>query len=170
MSSATLKLATLTVKNLNSDTLSLNDNSVYVPGHTDGLYTLINKMITDLSSIKSSIKTREKVIRESIDAEISNTSTTDGVMATGNHVGSTLYLSGGIGDSTGRYGGSPSGDPISNTTAEEYCSVLSANNNEYAESVVFGVLAQSAQLINKLKNGQLGSGNISLTETTSLTA
>lgn len=163
MSSATLKLATLTVKNLNSDTLSLNDNSVYVPGHTDGLYTLINKMITDLSSIKSSIKTREKVIRESIDAEISNTSTTDGVMATGNHVGSTLYLSGGIGDSTGRYGGS-----TSNTTANEYCSVLSANNNEYAESVVFGVLAQSAQLINKLKNGQLGSGNISLTETTSL--
>lgn len=164
MSSATLKLATLTVKNLNSDTLSLNDNSVYVPGDTDGLYTLINKMITDLSSIKSSIKTREKVIRESIDAEINNdSSTTDGVMATGNHVGSTLYLSGGVGDSAGRYG-----DATSNTTASEYCSVLSANNNEYAESVVFGVLAQSAQLINKLKNGQLGSGNISLTETTSL--
>lgn len=164
MSSATLKLATLTVKNLNSDTLSLNDNSVYVPGNTDGLYTLINKMITDLSSIKSSIKTREKVIRESIDAEINNdSSTTDGIMSTGNHVGSTLYLSGGVGDSAERYG-----DATSNTTAEEYCSVLSANNNEYAESVVFGVLAQSAQLINKLKNGQLGSGNISLTETTSL--
>jgi len=163
MSSATLKLATLTVKNLNSDTLSLNDNSVYVPGHTDGLYTLINKMITDLSSIKSSIKTREKVIRESIDAEISSNSGTDGVMATGNHVASTLFLSAGIGDSAGRYGAS-----ISNEAASEYCSVLSANNNEYAESVVFGVLSQSAQLINKLKNGQLGSGDISLTETTTL--
>ena len=53
MTTVDLKLATETIKNLNA-ALTVSSN---LPTATSGTYALINRMISDLVSIKNSIKT-----------------------------------------------------------------------------------------------------------------
>ena len=65
MSTVKLKDATETIKNLNAAATTLS-SSTHVAGHSDGLYALINNLISDLSSIKASIKAEEKIISASI--------------------------------------------------------------------------------------------------------
>ena len=48
MSTVKLKDATETIKNLNAAATTLS-SSTHVAGHSDGLYALINNLISDLS-------------------------------------------------------------------------------------------------------------------------
>ena len=150
-----------TVKNLNA---AINVNSTTgVADATCGTYALINSMISDLSSIKASIKTEEKniitdVTTTTVGATGSVNVDTQVVTAT-NIVVSDLHASAGAGaDSTTRHE-----DTVTKT---ELPAVLKAGSQEYSESAVFSVLAECNTLIHKLKAGALGSGALALQGTT----
>ena len=143
MTTVDLKLATHTVKNLNAG-LTMTSNA---PTSTSGTYALINDMISNLSSIKASLKTEEKVLIAAINTEISGSSgINDGdIVATAQ---ATLRCSAGLGDDANRYN---SANENSNTAS--YPAVLGTGlSNKYAESAVFTVLGEAASLIARLKN------------------
>lgn len=150
-----------TVKNLNA---VINVNSTTgVADATCGAYALINSMISDLSSIKASMKTEEKniitdVTAETVSAGGSVNVDTQVVTAT-NIVVSDLSASAGAGASaTGRHG--------DNVTTGQLPAVLKAGSQEYSESAVFSVLAECNTLIHKLKAGTLVAGALALNGTT----
>tara|TARA_E500000178_G_C16915347_1_gene704672 strand:+ start:612 stop:1121 length:510 start_codon:yes stop_codon:yes gene_type:complete len=161
----TFKEATETITNLHAG-LSITSN---VPTHTCGTYSLINNMISDLSSIKASIKTEEKKILTDITAHMKNESGTTASMGPDTTFDSASNLtmtvsnyhcSAGLGDAaSARYE-----DTVVKTTLP---SVLNTNSKNYSESAVFTVLAQAAQHIDKLKNG-IHTAGITVTETTTL--
>lgn len=158
--SVDLKLATATVKNLNAG-LTMTSNA---PTSTSGTYALINDMISNLSSIKASLKTEEKVLIAAIDTEISQYSDiNDGnIVATAQ---ATLRCSQGLGDDVNRYS-----NISENSTTASYPAVLGTGlSNKYAESAVFTVLGEAASLIAKLKNNACtSSGGTTLGETITL--
>tara|TARA_B100000900_G_scaffold280460_1_gene239910 strand:+ start:9619 stop:10104 length:486 start_codon:yes stop_codon:yes gene_type:complete len=155
MTSVNLKLATQTVKNLNAG-LTMTSNA---PTSTSGTYALINDMISNLSSIKASLKTEEKVLIDAINTEITDASgTTDqNVDATAQ---ATLRCSAGLGDDAARYNGITGANDAVN-----YPAVLgTGSTNKYTESAVFSVLGEAASLIDKLKNNNIGTGTLAFTE------
>ena len=69
-----------TIHNLNATgtitpTSSLLNTAIVNTGTPVGLYQLINQMISDLSSLKSTIKAREKVLISALATETTTTST-----------------------------------------------------------------------------------------------
>lgn len=163
MTSCDLKLATITIQNLNAD-LSITAN---VPNNTCGLYALINDMITNLSSIKSSIRSQEKLIVEGINSEIAsagNSLNNSGVVQDCGTT-ATINCTSGIGDNATRFIAGDSGE-IANVS--NFPAVLVGTNN-YNETAVFAILAQCSTLINKLKNNAYSSGTINFEETLTLT-
>ena len=71
-----------TIHNLNATgtitpTSSLLNTAIVNTGTPVGLYQLINQMISDLSSLKSTIKAREKVLISALATETTTTSTAD---------------------------------------------------------------------------------------------
>tara|TARA_B110000259_G_C13838981_1_gene331851 strand:+ start:111 stop:617 length:507 start_codon:yes stop_codon:yes gene_type:complete len=163
--SVTFKEACETIDNLNS-ALAITSN---VPTTMCGTYALINDMISNLSSIKASIKTEEKNIssdiRQHMKKEADGTSsmgpetTFDSATALLMTV-SSYHCSVGLGDDlSARHE-----DTVEKITLP---AVLKTNSKNYSESAVFTVLAQAAQHIDKLKNG-IHTGSITTTETTTL--
>lgn len=152
MSTVKLKDATETIKNLNAAATTLS-SSTHVAGHSDGLYALINNLISDLSSIKASIKAEEKIISASINSDVAaNSTVSDTTLAAGSHVAATLRCSLGRGDDidTSRY--------TSTGTTNVYPGVLKVGSVHYSENAVYAVLAEAAETINELRYGTLTAG------------
>ena len=57
--SVTLQNAMETLESLNNTTQTMSD-TVNEPGNSDGLYIMINKMISDLAAIKIAVKKKRK--------------------------------------------------------------------------------------------------------------
>ena len=158
MATVTLQEATETIKNLNSATVTLT-SSVSTAGHADGLYALINNLISDLSSIKATVKTEEKKISADINAQViavAGGNLTDSTTLNANSVtptctAATLFCSAGRGDKadTTRYA-------ETGGTATLYPAVLTANSKSYSENAVYAVIAECSEIINQLKYGELG--------------
>lgn len=138
----------LTLRNLNSSQLN---GTTYVHGTSlgangDGLYALINDMISNLSSIKASIKTEEKNIITDMESKI--------VQGTNANEGTAL-------------GGSPActaatacettsgarGDTFGSSLASLNPAVFKGGSKNYSEAAVFGVLRGAGQMIKDLKAG-----------------
>tara|TARA_B100001123_G_C14594795_1_gene743473 strand:+ start:23 stop:532 length:510 start_codon:yes stop_codon:yes gene_type:complete len=163
--SVTFKEATETITNLHA-ALSITSN---VPTDTCGTYALINRMISDLSSIKASIKAEEKKILADITAHMKNESGTTESMGPDTTFDSASNLTMTVSnyhcsEGLGEDGSSRHEDAVVKTTLP---SVLNTNSKNYSESAVFCVLAQAAQHIDKLKNG-IHTASITLTEATTL--
>ncbi|MBT6324757.1 MAG: hypothetical protein HOJ35_02210 [Bdellovibrionales bacterium] len=144
MTTVDLKLATETIKNLNA-ALTVSSN---LPTATSGTYALINRMISDLVSIKNSIKTEEKILITNINTHVGTNGTTlgtaDAVACTAE---ATLSASAGLGNEAARYSGTDK------ATTALYPAVLgTGETNKYAETTVFTILAEAAQLIIHLKS------------------
>ena len=144
MTTVLLNRLPTTLKNLNASTLTA---TTY--GADDGLYALINDMISNLSSIKASLKTEEKNIhtglaQELVAGEDINTATT--VVDPAQVSAATAVAA-----STGTRG-----DVFSaSTTAEaaKNVAVLTVGTKKYSEAAVFSVLKPQAQVIRDLKAG-----------------
>lgn len=147
MTTADLKLCTTTLLNLNAAT---SYSSAHVPTATSGTYALINDMISDLSSIKASLKTEEKLLIAQINTTVAAGSTvTDPLTVTAS---ANLSCQSGIGgEDTVRY----SAVTDVATTALHPAILGALSTNEYAESVVFSVLAEAAIFIRRLKNNHI---------------
>ena len=151
-----------TVSNLNADLGTLTTG---VPTDTAGTYALINKMITDLSSIKALIKTQENVISSQVStlAAAGEVITENALTSAGSIITSTKYSTAGPGDSaSARYDATPS-------AANELPAVLvSHSTNKYSESAVFTILASACEIINRLKEGSWGAENVDLAATATI--
>ena len=156
------KHALETVKNLNADMGALTSGQ---PAFDGGTYSLINSLISDLSSIKASMKVEEKKITAACTAlTVDSTSlTVDNAMTSGGDTmtAANLMCKTGPGDeATARHEGSA-------TTANTLPAVLITNSNNYSDSAVFGVLAGAHKLVRQLKDGTLDSTTSpSITSTT----
>jgi hypothetical protein len=146
MTTVDFKLATETIKNLNAP-LTVTSN---VPTATSGTYALINRMISDLVSIKNDIRTEEKVLIANINTHVQTNGTS---LATEHTVActaeATLSCTQGLGEAGGRY---TSGNY---ETTILYPAILgTGSTNKYAETTVFTILGEAAQLIIHLKNNE----------------
>jgi hypothetical protein len=151
-----------TVKRLNADIGTIQSNA---PVNTAGTYALINQIISDLSSIKASLKAQEKIISDQCSTlTVGNDIDTTVAITHGSMTASTLLSTSGLGsnDNNDRYS-----DPNS---ANKLPAVLTNGTDKYSESAVFTTLAIAFELIDKLKNGSLGSGNITPAVAASLAA
>jgi hypothetical protein len=151
MTTVDFKLATETIKNLNA-TLTVTSN---VPTATSGTYALINRMISDLVSIKNDIRTEEKVLIANINTHVATNgtdlATQDTVACTAE---ATLSCTSGLGDATERYTSSDA------ATTALYPAILgTGSTNKYAETTVFTILGEAAQLIIHLKNNETTNGD-----------
>ena len=173
-STTLLQNAIETIDNLNLSTQSMKDDR-YKPGNTDGLYVMINKMISDLSSIKAAIKIEEKKISTDIRNHIKNIATATAadplVTVTGTlavksslnilSTAATLQLNVGLGMNGPANDGATAAssrhetDQASNTLPAVYISKVGSTTIAYSEDAVFGVLASAAEIIKKLKDVQL---------------
>ena len=160
------KHALETVTNLNADMGTLTAGQ---PAADGGTYALINDMISNLSTIKASMKVQEKNIQAACTAlAVSTTGTLnmDIAMTSG---GATMTAANfmcktGPGDeATTRHEGTT-------TAATVLPAVLISNSKNYSESAVFGVLAGACKLISELKGGTLDNTNAPDIESTTLTA
>jgi hypothetical protein len=140
-----------TVTRLNADIGTIQSNS---PGNTAGTYALINQIISDLSSIKASLKVQEKIISaqcstllESGDIDTNNT------ISPGSITASTLLSTDGVGSNINNDRYSNANNP------DKLPAVLINGTYKYSESAVFTTLAIAFELIEKLKNGS-ATGNI----------
>ena len=165
---------TETISNLNNSTVAtpttISPDNYAV---TDGTYALINQMISNLSSIKASIKTQEKNINaalltemrtiESGNPEARTVATSSMVVANrkphltgGGAIHDTLHGDNNTNTSSiTRY-------TLDQTTVNKYPAVLTANSNSYTESAVWAVLHEAAIIISSLKNGTYSTGTLGL--------
>ena len=151
-STVTLKNAIETIENLNKTDQSMTD-TINLPGASDGLYVMINKMISDLAAIKIAVKSEERKIQKELTAKVIEGGDSLAIDAStanlldANITVATLKLTSGTGSVDGdRHENNISG---SNTLPAVY----SANSNNYSEDCVFGILARAAEIIRTLKNG-----------------
>lgn len=150
-----------TVTRLNADLGTLTNG---VPTDTAGTYALINQMISDLSSIKASLKAQEKIISAQCStlAAAGEVDTENALTSAGSIVTATKYCTAGPGDTAStRY----DADSAANTLPAV---LTNSSTNKYSESAVFVVLASACELIDKLKNGTWGAENIDLVTTATL--
>ena len=147
MTTIIYKHALETISNLNAD---LGSKTAGVPDFNGGTYALINDMISNLSSIKASIKAEEKVISKRLaDLAVAGEVETEAAVVNGTMTDGARHCTVGAGqDSTNRYDGTIS-------SANKLPAVLKVNSKDYTESAVFSVLAAASGLIDNLKNGQL---------------
>lgn len=162
MTTIIYKHALETVSNLNADLGSKTEGE---PSATAGTYALINDMISNLSSIKSSMKAQEKIISARLTAlAVASEVVTDAAVVNLPMTAANFQCKTGPGnETTSRYEGNPLGD--SNTLP----AVLITNSKNYSESAVFGVLAGACKLITELKDGTLTDSNAPDITATTLT-
>ena len=159
------KHALETIKNLNADMGALTEGQ---PAFNGGTYALINSMISDLSSIKASMKVEEKKITAACSALAVSTTgnlNMDAAMTSGGDTmtAANFMCKTGPGDeATARHEGT--------TAASVLPAVLITNSKNYSDSAVFGVLAGAHKLVSELKGGTLTNSNAPAIESTSLTA
>ena len=175
------EFAVETLNNLSKSDMSLKNGNFSV-GATDGLYALINKMISDLAKIKQMIKIQEANIRSDIFSnvkEVNGTATTsidvDGTTAVGGASPATVIansdaspckstranviLGAGLGSGNARHAEGSS--TLVNTGELAPPAVLVGESSgsaqrAYSEQAVFGLLSRYAESINKLVNFEHG--------------
>ena len=168
-STVKLQNAVETIDNLNLNTQSMNA-TIDVPGESDGLYAMINKMMSDLASIKAAIKVEEKNISADIRAHFkrlvgetddvgSDTATLNDALDLGTvnvlSTVATLSLNAGLGSGTNRHTTDPG--TKTNTLPAVYVTKIGSTTRAYSEDAVFGILANAAEIIKKLKSGKITS-------------
>lgn len=155
----TLQNAMETLEALNNTTQTMTD-TVNVPGTTDGLYIMINKMISDLTAIKIDIKVQERLIQKAVNNTIKSslfaevTATPDLYLIPtefySNSLHATYSLTSGLGGTNG------TARHVGNGVANTFPGIYRNNApipNIYTESAVFSILAKAANIIKLLKNG-----------------
>lgn len=166
----TLLNAQETVRNLNAALSTRTSSAPY--NHTElcGTYALINEMISNLSSIKATIKTEEKNIRSDITAEMVSTGTTNTNMQTEvvpvvAHTTATSTCTQGHGTDTG----DNKRHLLTTTdTANTTPAVLTSGTLKYADKAVIAILIEADRLIYMLKAGVHVAGDVALTETVTI--
>ena len=158
---STIELRSLAnvITNLNTD-LAVTASPPEV-ADTCGTYALINQMITDLSTLKATLKTAEKDIEATIRTELGlstnqNKATNTMVIQTGNIPTATCGVATKTSNTKGRY--------LSSTdfkaARKENATTLNANigiklnGTALTESAILNGLAEAYGIINTLKNGQ----------------
>jgi len=160
MTTIIYKHALETVSNLNAD---LGTKTEGEPSATAGTYALINDMISNLSSIKASMKTEEKVISARLTAlAVAGEVVTEAAVVNSPMTAATLMCKTGPGnETTARHDGST-------TDVATLPAVFKVGSVYYSESAVFGVLAGACKLISELKDGTLTIANPPVISSTTL--
>jgi hypothetical protein len=161
---STIELRSLSnvITNLNAD-LAVASNPPLVTD-TCGTYALINQMISDLSSLKATLKTAEKDIEKTIRTELELTTIPTQLIAPNTMViqSANIPTTCAVADKTvtedAKYLDSTSDTEVK--TARKENSTLDANigiklnNVPLTESAILNGLAEAYGIINTLKNGQ----------------
>lgn len=144
-----------TVRNLNAALSTRESSAPY--NHTElcGTYALINEMISNLSSIKATIKTEEKNIRSDITTEMVNSGNSPKnmqieVVPVVAHTIATSTCTAGHGTDTGA---SKRHHLASTDTANTTPAVLTSGTLKYADKAVIAILIEADRLIYMLKAG-----------------
>jgi hypothetical protein len=150
--------STKIIKFLNADTTGLTStaNSEAVAS-TVGTYALINQIISDLSSIKASIKVEEKKITEAINNLTDNTiggNTNLALIKFGSNDGGTTTLATKYLSNNGFETGSIT-DRGQIPTATSNFAVLTNGTNKLTETAVASILSDVYVMVAKLKNGAI---------------
>lgn len=164
---------TAVIRHLNADLAVTTTAGAEAVANTCGTYALINDIISNLSSIKASIKTEEKKIATAINLEMINATSTAGNAqvfdaTTGNGLTVATLTTG---TTTGF---SASGATIrgqESVIAANHVAVLNTSSADYTDSALTSVLADVWKIVAKLKAGQLAAGTtVDTAATTSLQA
>ena len=159
---STIELRSLSnvITNLNAD-LAVTASPLQVTD-TCGTYALINQMISDLSSLKATLKTAEKDIEKTIRTELELTETqnvaTNTMVIQSTNIPTTCAIAANTVSVEAKY--LNSADAIALLTARKENSTLGANigiklnNVALTESAILNGLAEAYGIINTLKNGQ----------------
>ena len=145
-----------TLQNLNSSTLTA---TTY--GADDGLYALINDMISNLSSIKASVKAEEKKMHANLAQEI--------VIGTNIDTSALLVNPATVTAATAvAFATTTRGDTFANSGAaiadvNVNVAVLVSGTKKYSEAAVYTVLKPQAQVIRDLKAGTITDYTIATT-------
>ena len=162
MGTVTLQKATETLKNLNAD---LGTKASNVVPSNSGTYALINDMISNLSSIKATIKAEEKKIEVDLYGHM------QALGAVGTAVGNANAVVNPAADTmtpanakctvgVGAAVGNGERHQHANTTTNHLPAVLTANSVSYSEQAVFSILALSAEIIDMLKEGAIPAATV----------
>ena len=151
MSNTTVLFSTCTqaIKFLNAD-LS-NTTTAYGEAYASascGTYALINDIISNLSSIKASIKTNEKLISRAIQAEVLD----GGSIDTGSHVmeNDQNIVIGSVRNNTALNTRGEDG------TTDKNVAILTNGDDKLSEAATFEVLRAVGVAVMRLKNGTYG--------------
>ena len=165
------EFAVETLNNLSKSDMSLKNGNFSV-GATDGLYALINKMISDLAKIKQMIKIQEANIRSDISSniggptvDVSGTVPADADAIANSDASpckstrANVILGAGFGSGSARHTEGNVG--LVNTGELAPPAVLVGESSgsaqrAYSEQAVFGLLSRYAESINKLVNFEHG--------------
>ena len=139
---------------LNADLVVTTTAGSEAVTNTCGTYALINQIISDLSSIKASIKTEEKKISAAINLEL-----IDGGGAFTSTTGSGLTMSTlTTGTTTGFSASAVTIRGQESANIGDNLAVLVTADADYTESAVASILADIWKLVAKLKAGKLATG------------
>lgn len=159
---STIELRSLSnvITNLNAD-LAVTASTPQVTD-TCGTYALINQMISDLSSLKATLKTAEKDIEKTIRTELELTETqnipTNTMVIQSANIPTTCAVADKTVTEDAKYLSSTTAGEV--LTARKENSTLDANigiklnNVPLTESAILNGLAEAYGIINTLKNGQ----------------
>lgn len=160
MTESTIELRSLAnvISNLNAD-LSVTSSSPQVEP-TCGTYALINQMITDLSTLKATLKTAEKDIEATIRTELELTAnqgvaTNTMIIQTAN-IPDTCAIASKTSDTIGKYLNSSNIKAARNENATDTDKNIGIKLNgiSLTESAILNGLSEAYGIINTLKNGQ----------------
>tara|TARA_Y100000389_G_scaffold173833_1_gene183298 strand:+ start:297 stop:809 length:513 start_codon:yes stop_codon:yes gene_type:complete len=151
-----------TIEQLHKDS---SVNTGLIP-NTGGLYNLINNMISNLSSIKASIKTEEKKMIDDLGTVTANI----GVIAGASFLDSPTVVAASLASNSNPIRGDihPGSASIDNNVAVYSGSVISAT--AYSESAAWEILRHAAQTIVDFKEGSTAGAGSSVILTNSNTS
>lgn len=159
---STIELRSLSnvITNLNAD-LAVTASTPQVTD-TCGTYALINQIISDLSSLKATLKTAEKDIEKTIRTELELTTTqnvaTNTMVIQSTNIPTTCAVADKTVTEDAKYLSSANAGEV--LTARKENSTLDANigiqlnGTALTESAILNGLAEAYGIINTLKNGQ----------------
>ena len=145
-----------TLQNLNSSTLTA---TTY--GADDGLYALINDMISNLSSIKASVKAEEKKMHANLAQEIVIGTNIDTSVVLVNPA--TVTAATAVAVATGTRGDTFANSGAAIADVNVNVAVLVSGTKNYSEAAVYTVLKPQAQVIRDLKAGTITDYTIATT-------
>ena len=134
------------------DELSVTDfnvnsgNEAAIPSETIGTYQILNKVITDLSSLKKSIITRNKTLQKDVSNDHDSAVTLTSILSSTHQSDLLADQNRGYLDKT-------------DSTTNQKPSVFESNTIKYSEDALFTLLKGLGYEIFKFKNGIVGANN-----------